>query len=127
LVKGAVLRALQHISDKPPHVIDELLQLLSHPSAYVRAGAAYAFRPLGNDNVRIINALLPMLSDSTWHVREQVAYTLASALSEVEVIGERLEELLRQQETLLQRDLIYPTQIYQALQEIAEKLALKNT
>jgi len=121
-VRGGIARALGAHDEKLSRSVDALLLALSDTSVNVRGGAAYALRNCSSGDTRVTDALLHTLSDPAWGVRGTAAYALATSQNDVEAIGARIEELLRQNEPIAQRELRYYNLVFDALREVAEKL-----
>ena len=119
---------LRDLDGHQPSVVTALLLALSDPSSRVRAEAARALRvPEGensyvDDIPQIVDALLRATSDPDWFVRKCAAGGLSTSAHQLEVIGERLEQLLQQYEYIAYRDPGGYHFFFDALQEIAKKM-----
>lgn len=114
--------ALRRLDGSQPNVVTALLLTLSDPSPRVRAEAARALQIPEGENSPIIEALLQATSDPDWFVRESAASALSTSQNQIEVIGERLEQLLQQYEHIAYRDLRGYNPIFNALEEITKKV-----
>jgi HEAT repeat protein/energy-coupling factor transporter ATP-binding protein EcfA2 len=122
-IRKAAAEALGWLVNGQPRAVQALLLCLSDSSSSVRAAAARALANTKVEELAAIDALLQTLSDSSWLVRMEAAFSLTTYTQEQEVIGPRLEDLLRQYEPTAQRRLGGYSRIFRALQNFAKKKA----
>ncbi len=119
LIRSAAVGALGDLYEKQTDIAEALIPTLADPSRTVRETAARSFKNIIDENkdVRVIAALLQATYDSDRRVREAAASALASAQSEIVLIGTRIEELLRQ----CGDEEGSSSSLFNALRDIAEK------
>ncbi len=123
LVRSAAVGALGDLYGKQTAIVEALLPTLADPSIRVRLASARAFKNIirENEDVQVVTALLQATYDSERRVREAAASALANAQSEIESIGTRIEELLRQCE----HEEGSSSSLFDALRDIAEKTGIE--
>ncbi len=120
-VRKEIVEALGQHDEKLSRSFDALHLALSDPSSSVRRSAAYALRNGDSEDSRVTDALLSALSDIDWAVRGAAAYSLATLQNDVEAVGARIEDLLRQYESIAYRDMRDYKLVFDALHEVAQK------
>jgi HEAT repeat protein len=118
-VRSGASEALGKLYEQQPAIIDALFPLLSDSSIMVRRSTARALGVIigKSEDPRVIAALLQTTYDPDRSVQEAASSALANARNDIETIGTRFAEMLKQREQESGQAL----PIFRALQTIAEK------